>query len=196
MSATFFKSVVARRTIYQLSASSTIPDAKILEIVQEAVKHSPTSFNSQSSRAVLLLGDDQKKVWSIAKEALKAVVPAEAWPASEARLSGFQNAYGTILLFEDRTVVAGLQEGMPLYADKDHAHGMLAFVLWTALEAEGFGANLQHYSPLIDAKVQSTWDLPASWELKAQLVFGKPEGEAGPKVFAALDDRVKSFGAK
>lgn len=40
------------------------------------------------------------------------------------------------------------------------------------------------FQPLIDAKVQSTWDLPTSWELKAQLVFGKPEGDAGPKEFA------------
>ena len=93
-SAAFFQAVTARRTIYQLSASSPIPDAKIVELVNDAIKHSPTSFNSQSSRAVVLLGDDQKKVWDFAKEAVKAVSPADKWPASEARLNGFQNAYG------------------------------------------------------------------------------------------------------
>ena len=96
MSSSFLSSVVARRTVYQLSASSPIPDSKILEIVNEAVKHSPTSFNSQSSRAVVLFGDEQKKVWDIAKEAIKGVVPAEAYPASEVRLNGFQAAYGSV----------------------------------------------------------------------------------------------------
>lgn len=49
---------------------------------------------------------------------------------------------------------------------------MHQYVLWTALEAEGAGANLQHYNPLVDAKVQSTWNVDPAWELKAQLVFG------------------------
>lgn len=66
----------------------------------------------------------------------------------------------TILLFEDRAVVEGLQKNIPAYADKvrtshsssiceaqhthtssflqfpqwaDHAHGILAFVLWSEL---------------------------------------------------------------
>ena len=49
-SATFFEAVKGRRTIYALSSESTIPDEKIQEIVAEAVKHAPSSFNSQSSR--------------------------------------------------------------------------------------------------------------------------------------------------
>jgi hypothetical protein len=41
-----------------------------------------------------------------------------------------------------------MQEAFPLYADRfpefsAHASGMHQFVAWTALEAEGFGANLQ-----------------------------------------------------
>ena len=30
---------------------------------------------------------------------------------------------------------------------------MLQLVVWTALEAEGLGATLQHYNPLIDDEV-------------------------------------------
>ncbi|KAK4705936.1 uncharacterized protein P7C70_g259, partial [Phenoliferia sp. Uapishka_3] len=195
-STSFFKAVTSRRTIYQLSASSPIPDSRILDIVNESVKHSPSSFNSQSSRAVVLFGEEHKKLWDFAKEAVKAVSPAERWTAAEARLNGFQNAYGTVLLFEDRAVIEALQEKIPNYADKDHGHGILAYVLWTAFAEEGLGANLQHYSPLIDAKIQSTWEVPVSWELKAQLVFGKPEGAPGPKEFSPLETRVKSFGSK
>lgn len=66
--------------------------------------------------------------------------------------------------------------------------------VWTALESEGFGANLQHYSPLIDEQIAKTWDLPASWKLDAQLVFGVPNSEPGEKVFAPIEGRYKVFG--
>ncbi|SCZ92712.1 BZ3500_MvSof-1268-A1-R1_Chr5-2g08130 [Microbotryum saponariae] len=200
MSSKFISSLTARRTVYALSASSPVPNSKIVEIVNEIVKHSPTAFNSQSSRAVVVFGDEHKKVWQFTKKALKAIVPAEAWPQSEQRVSGFENAHGTVLLYEDKNVVKGLQEKMPMYADKfplwaDHAHGILASNLWVALELEGLGANLQHYNPLLDADVQKEFDIPEGWELKAQLVFGKVEAPAGEKTFQPLESRVKVFGA-
>lgn len=72
---------------------------------------------------------------------------------------------------------------------------MLTLVpVWTALESEGFGANLQHYSPLVDEQIQKQWNLPASWKLDAQLVFGVPTSEPGEKAFAPLEDRFKVFG--
>lgn len=62
------------------------------------------------------------------------------------------------------------------------------------MEAEGLGANLQHYNPLIDQKVAEAWGIDKDWELNAQLVFGKREGEAGEKSFLPVEDRFKSFG--
>lgn len=53
---------------------------------------------------------------------------------------------------------------------------MHQYALWTALEAEGLGANIQHYNPLADQQVASTWGIPENWQLKAQLVFGGCEG--------------------
>ncbi|KAM0751811.1 putative nitroreductase [Meredithblackwellia eburnea MCA 4105] len=199
MSAAFLKALEERRSIYQLNKTSPISDDKIVELVQEVVKHSPSSFNSQSSRAVVLIGAEHDKFWGFVKDAIKAIVPAEAWPASEGRLNGFLAGHGSVLLFEDQTVVQGLQAKLPLYADKfpqwsEHAHGILAANLWTTLEQEGLGANLQHYSPLIDEKVQETWKVPSTWVLKAQLVFGGKVAEAGPKEFAPIEDRVKVYG--
>jgi hypothetical protein len=63
-----------------------------------------------------------------------------------------------------------------------------------ALASEGFGANLQHYSPLIDEDVRKTWDLPESWTLDAQMVFGVPGDQPAEKTFAPLEDRYKVFG--
>jgi predicted oxidoreductase (fatty acid repression mutant protein) len=93
-----------------------------------------------------------------------------------------------------------MQEKFPLYADKFrdwaiHSDGMAQHITWTALEAEGLGANLQHYNPLMDAGVQKTWNVPEDWELTAQMVFGTPTGEAGEKQFDKLEERLKVYGA-
>lgn len=66
--------------------------------------------------------------------------------------------------------------------------------VWIALQSEGFGANLQHYSPLIDEQIAKTWNIPASWKLDAQLVFGTPNSGPGEKAFAPIEDRYKVFG--
>lgn len=71
---------------------------------------------------------------------------------------------------------------------------LLTCAVWTGLEALGFGANLQHYNPLIDAGVAKQWDLPSDWRLIAQLVFGAPEAQAGEKVQKPAEERVKVFG--
>jgi predicted oxidoreductase (fatty acid repression mutant protein) len=55
----------ARRTHYALAAESTLSDEELLEVVQKAVKHTPTAFNSQSARAVLVLGDKHRQLWDV-----------------------------------------------------------------------------------------------------------------------------------
>lgn len=198
MSQSFLESVQARRTYYGISKESVVSDEKIVELVNEAVKHSPSSFNSQSARAVVLLGENHDKLWSIVLEALRAIVPADQFASTEGRIASFNNGYGTILFFEDHNVVAGLQQQFPSYADNfplwsHQSSGMLQFVVWNLLEEVGFGASLQHYNPLIDEKVKSTFGLPESWGLIAQMPFGKPTAEPGEKTFLPLEDRVKVF---
>jgi len=53
---------------------------------------------------------------------------------------------------------------------------------------------LQHYSPLIDSHVQEKWNIPASWKLDAQLVFGTPAGKPSEKTFIPIQERFKVFG--
>ena len=93
----FLSAVKARRTYYQLDSSSTISDERIQELLNQVILNTPSAFNSQTTRALLLLGDEHKKLWNdITKPAVKAVAPAEAWPASDQKLTGFANAYGTV----------------------------------------------------------------------------------------------------
>lgn len=72
---------------------------------------------------------------------------------------------------------------------------MHQYVLWTALEAEGLGVNLQHYNPLIDTRLETMFQVPPTWSLKAQMVFGTPTGKPGEKTFKPVEgERVRYFG--
>jgi uncharacterized protein len=199
MAKDFFESIRSRRSIYSISKESPISDAAIQEIVEEAVKHTPSAFNSQTTRIVLLLGAQHDELWNITTRVLKTVVPAGQFESTQQKMNGFQNGYGTLLFFEDMSVVEDLQKKFPLYQDNfpvwaQHTDAMHQLVIWTALENEGFGASLQHYNPLIDEQIKSTWELPESWKLIAQMPFGKPTAPAGEKEWKPiLNERLKVF---
>jgi uncharacterized protein len=187
-----------RRTHYPLSKDVPLSNEQIDKIVSEALQEVPSSFNSQSNRAVVLHGAHHDKLWDITHDALKAIVPAEAFEATAGKIAMFKAAAGTVLFFEDQDVVNGLQQNFAAYADKfpiwaDQSGGMLQFAIWTALEAEGLGANLQHYNPIIDAQVAAEWKVPSSWKLNAQLVFGGITAELSPKEYKPLEEKFKSF---
>jgi predicted oxidoreductase (fatty acid repression mutant protein) len=59
--------VQARRTHYKLSKTSTVSDAKLQSIVEEAVMHVPSLFNMQSGRVVILTGKSSDKLWDTVK---------------------------------------------------------------------------------------------------------------------------------
>ncbi|KAJ2981164.1 hypothetical protein NUW58_g6758 [Xylaria curta] len=49
-------------------------------------------------------------------------------------------------------------------------------------------------TPLIDERVASEWNVPAHWQLTAQLVFGGRAGEPGPKDHLPLEETFKVAG--
>ena len=197
---TLFQLAKVRRSHYPLTKQLTISASRIQELVNEATLHTPSSFNSQSTRAVVLLGAEHDKLWDITTTILKDIVPEANWKPTGDKMAMFKGAAGTILFFDDEEVVRGMQAKFSAYADRfptwaSQSNAMQQYLLWTALELEGLGANLQHYNPLIDQKVASTWGLPETWKLSAQLVFGGKTGEAGEQQFQPVEERVKVFGA-
>lgn len=195
----FYEAVLNRRSIYGISDEFVVSDERIEEVIKFAVKHTPSAYNSQSGRVVVLLGDEHKKFWDITEKTLRRVVPPEQdFTPTEEKMQSFRNGYGTVLFFEDEQIVKNLQAKFPLYKDKfplysSHSNGMLQYVIWTALEVEGFGASLQHYQPLIDEEVKKEWGIPAKWKLHAQMPFGKPTAPPKVKEFISLDERVKMY---
>lgn len=199
MERNFKQALAHRRSHYALAPESPIDDTQIEELLRFAVEHVPSAFNSQSARLVLLLHEHHRALWEVVKHTLKAIVPAEAFVATEQKIDrSFASGYGTVLFFEDATVVRTLQEQFPRYAENfpvwsEHTSAMHQLAVWTMLEDAGFGASLQHYNPLIDTEVRERWRLPETWRLIAQMPFGRPMSEPGEKEFEPLEKRLLVF---
>ncbi|MFX4086900.1 nitroreductase family protein [Sphingobium yanoikuyae] len=188
-----------RRSQYQLGKPLSAPPDEVTSLIQEAIRLSPSSFNSQSSRAVILYGEQHEKLWKITTDNLRRIVPAEAFDATRDKITSFAEGSGTVLFYEDIEVVKGLQEQFALYAENfpvwsEQSSGMAQLAVWTALADADIGASLQHYNPLIDDDVAEEWDIPASWKLRAQMPFGTPLGKAPEKSFMDDAARFKVFG--
>ncbi|MDR3348968.1 MAG: nitroreductase family protein [Acidaminococcales bacterium] len=195
----FFQALKDRRTFYNIKSASPITDSQIENILQEAVKFSPSAFNSQSARALLLLGRHHRQLWAIVKSALQNIVPPEVFAKSKEKIdNSFAAGYGSILFFEDTAVIENLKKQFALYKDNfpvwaQQANGMLQLAVWAALELNGLGASLQHYNPLIDKEVKEKWEIPETWQLVAQMPFGAPCGAPGEKDFVPVEKRVKVY---
>ena len=175
-----------RRSVYALGKNLPISEQEALEIIDNAVKYSPSAFNSQTAHAVVLLGENHQKLWDITFGELEKFLPTEeAKAATKGKIDSFAAASGTILFFEDHDVVKGLQEQFPAYADNfpiwsEQSTGIASFAVWNALAEAGVGANIQHYNPVIDEKVAAEWNIPANLVLRAQMPFGEKLQEAAP----------------
>lgn len=196
---TFTDTLKNRRSIYHLGRNVSLSNEELTTLIKEAIKESPTAFNAQSTRAVILFGDAHEKLWEITEEALRPLTPAEAFPNTQNKLAGFKNGYGTVLFFKDTDVVKGLQEQFELYADNfpdwsEQSNGIATANTWVALVDKGLGANLQHYNPVIDEAVAKEWNIPSNWKLRSQLVLGSPETPAGEKEYMNDADRFRVFG--
>jgi uncharacterized protein len=200
MASGFLSAVAARRSVYNISKESTISNDRIQEIVTEALKHAPSPFNVRSARAIILLGDEHTKLWQEAYTITEKETP-QAIGILGPKIKGYEAGCGTVLFFDDQTAYDTLTPRFRALSKQyteweEHSSGMHQLIVWTALEAEGLGCNLQHYQPSITPYVNSTYQVPEFWKLKCQLVFGKPVGELpGPKEKTHLESALRVYGA-
>lgn len=200
MSHPFIDSILKRRTQYALGKDLPLPRAEVARLIEDAIRHSPSSYNSQSSRALILFGAHSEKLWGFVYEVLSARTAPDAFTRTANRLRSFQAAAGTILFFEDQEAVRGLQEKNPAIADKftafsEHSSGMAQYAVWTALANAGIGASLQHYyEPAVDEQIAATWQVPTTWKIRAQMPFGSNAAPLAAKTFIDDSLRFKVFG--
>ncbi|MDK8182596.1 nitroreductase family protein [Paenibacillus sp. UMB4589-SE434] len=189
--------LINRRSVRKVGKSALITKEKIQEVIQTAL-HAPTSFNMQSGRIVVLMDGEHEKLWDIVKETLRSRVPAENFEATVERLTGFREGAGTILFFENQETIRTMQEKAASYKDQfpfwsHQGSAMLQYAVWLTLSAEGIGASVQHYNPIIDEEVKNVWNIPQDWSLVAQMPFGEAKEQAGEKAFLPLEDVVKFY---
>lgn len=197
MESKFNQLLAKRRSIYALSDKVAVSPEEIFTLVKETVRNSPSAFNSQTVRAVVLFGEYSDKVWDIVEETLKGIVKDPAvFKKTQAKIASFRAGYGTILYLTDTEIVHSLEKQFPSYAANfapwaEQAIGGAQQAVWTALAEQGIGASLQHYNPLIDDAIHKAFDLPASWQLRAEMPFGAIEAPAGDKDYLPEDKVFK-----
>ncbi|KAL3234267.1 putative nitroreductase HBN1 [Nakaseomyces bracarensis] len=188
--APYLKTIASRRTIYalkpELPSGVTINDVQ--STVQHIIKETPTAFNSQVNRAIILTGETHKKVWDSVSNAIED-------PAGKKRPESIRDeAYGSVIFFTDDKTTEKLQADFPAWAAAfpqfaDHASGAAQINSWAALEALGLGGHLQHYNGYVKAALPSK--IPASWSVHSQLCFGAPGAAPGEKTY--IDNDVEIF---
>ena len=198
MKMAFLDHMKKRRTIYSIGKNINLEQAQVEPIIKNAVRESPSAFNSRTSRVVSLFGQAHHNFWEIVRETLRKMVPAEAFENTSKKLDSFAAGYATVLFYEDQEVVKSLQEQFVLYADNfpvwsEHSSAIAQYAVWTALAEQNIGASLQHYNPVIDAEVAATYSIPDHWKLRAQLVIGSIEAPAGEKTYMDDSVRFKTF---
>ena len=195
MNSTFNKLTAQRRSIYALGDQLTNSPEEIYDLIITAIKNSPTAFNSQTVRAVVLFGKSSDKVWDIVEAALKEVVKdPQAFAKTQQKIASFRAGFGTVLFLTETDTVHELEKQFPAYADNfadwaEQGIGGAQQAVWTALAEQQIGASLQHYNLLIDDAIHQAFNLPDSWQLRAEMPFGSIEAPAGDKDF--LDDSEK-----
>ena len=188
-----------RRSIYALGQNIDLTEAEVSELIYKTIKETPSAFNGQGSRAVILFGEANNTLWNdITASALKPLTPAEYFPNTQAKLASFAGGVGTILFFEDQDIIKGFQENVPLFAENfpvwaEQSNGMAQYATWMALAEQNIGANLQHYNPVIDEAVAAKWNIPSNWKLRAQMPFGSIENPADAKEYATVEDRFTTY---
>ncbi len=198
MTNTLITAIEKRRTQYALGKTLPASQTEVTALIETAIKLSPSSFNSQSSRAVILFGQHSEKFWQIVKDELRKIVPADAFAPTDAKITSFAAGAGTVLFYEDQDTIKSLQQQFKSYADNfpiwsEQASGMAQYAVWTALANANIGASLQHYNPLPDAAAAAEWGIPTSWKLRAQMPFGANEAPFSEKTFMDDAQRFKVF---
>ena len=185
-----------RRSIYNISNNLPIDVMQVKNLITEAVKISPSAFNSQSARIVVLLNENHLKFWNIVLENLKKIVAKKNFETTQKRINNFSEGYGTILFFEDMNIVHNFEQKYPEYANNitiwaEQSNAILEYIIWTLLADKNIGASIQHYNPIIDEDVKKEFKINNSWKLIAQMPFGNIAKPAAQKNIENVSKRVK-----
>ncbi|KAL4893534.1 Nitroreductase-like protein [Aspergillus ambiguus] len=171
-----------RRSVRGLAGTSKVSDERVQEIVSKVLSFAPSSYNTQPVRISLAFGEKHKELWSIilkvAEPVLNSINP-DLWQKLGPIFQSHKAAYGSVLFWERGQTTKEAAEthkatGHMFSEWGDHAQGIHQILVWTALDLEGVGANLQHMNaiPPIEAAIKKFAGVPEDYKLKAHLNYG------------------------
>ena len=183
------QSLEKRRSYYNITKELPVDVEQVIEQIEKITELVPDAFNMKSSHIVVALGEKQDLLWDSIYDVFEGKVPRE-------KIDSFKAGAGTILYYYDQDVVKGLQEKFPLYAANFpgwamQSSAMLQLSIWSQLRELGIGASLQHYNPIIDAKMRELFNVPESYLLIGQMPFGGIGAEPDAKEKEDISKRVQ-----
>lgn len=184
----YIEIIKKRRSYYNLSEDVKLTNEEIRYLFEDIMNVTPSAMNAESTRVVLLFDDKSKGFWNRVNETFDNKI-------NEEKFHGFYHAKGTALIFIDNEIVENQEKEMPTYAENfrpwaHHGAAMMQLNIWQGLRDEEIGASNQHYNPVIDKWVKELYELPDSWELIAQMPFGKIEEEPAPKEKRPIEEKL------
>ncbi|MFY9262820.1 MAG: nitroreductase [Actinomycetaceae bacterium] len=178
--------IKARRSFYQIGTNTDKNADDVVAALRAVISSVPSAVNSQSSRLVVVTGEKHVQLWNMIEETQRGALSKEMFKRFAPRFTLAKKGLGTILFFEERQAV----EDMPLNESrqelyKHENHAFATYAAWLALQDLGLGASLQHYNigyeQGFDKEIREFLDLPAGWEMLAQMPFGSIDAEADDK---------------
>lgn len=84
----YLTAVKYRRTVYGLNDKSPVSNERILEIIRGVASTSPSSYNTQPGRIIVLLGAPHKKLWDIVAGVAVPIIKAHAGEEAANAMAG------------------------------------------------------------------------------------------------------------
>ena len=88
-----------RRSVYALGNELPVEPQAIVNMAERVLLHTPSAFNSQSSRLVVLFGAQHQQLWDIAEEKLRVAVGDGDFSGSKQKLDACRAADVTLLFY-------------------------------------------------------------------------------------------------
>jgi len=194
----YFDVIQSRRSNHHLSSELLQSKEELIHHLEQVLEATPSSFNSQSQRMVVLFGASHEHFWNRVIDEIAKLVTVEQLSKSKQKIKQFADSLGTVLFFDDEETTKHMMEKFPLYASQcqvwsEQQNGMLQINIWNALVALGYQANLQHYTELIEETIKHDFHIPTSWRMVGQMPFGKATSEPKKKEILPTKQRVIVF---
>lgn len=191
----FLAAAKHRRTVYGLKNTSAVSDKRVQDILEEVLSFSPSSYNTQPLRVVHVTGAKHAALWDAIIAAAEPVLKGageEVWNKMSGVFQMHKGAYGTIAFFDSKDAIAeaGKTHASAAHMFDEfslHSSGMAQILVWSALELEGLGANLQHLNaiPPVEEAIKKFLAVPVDWKLRAHMNYGdlaQPQPEVPKKL--------------